>query len=279
MNCDVFKIDTVKFKLRGNYVDQVLNSDIQNKIESYSKVNDSEFYSVNAKLGNLQVKATEYNFYLFGSLSNFMKAPVTHSNISHFFELINDNLNVDIQNAKLMRFDVCTDINTKISIQNIQASHLNLMRFSRNSYINTLYYNTSKNKGRGTALKLYRKDKNVIRYELTAYNNSKYCIEHSSLIERHFLRICEVMTKYYESIKKVNTMKLEPITKFSDIERNAIRMLFNENSDAIERLISLIDNNSHGYKMKARILSHIVSDNSTNLFELINENLVNTQKM
>jgi hypothetical protein len=74
-------------------------------------------------------------------------------------------------------------------------------------------------------------------------------------------------------------MKLEPITKFSDIERNAIRMLFNENSDAIERLISLIDNNSHGYKMKARILSHIVSDNSTNLFELINENLVNTQKM
>lgn len=275
----VFKIDTVRFKLRGNYIDQILNSDIEGKIESYSKVNDSEFYSVGAKLGNLQMKATEYNFYLTGSLSNFMKAPVTHTNISRFFELINDNLNVDIENAKIVRFDVCTDIQTKIGIQNIQASHLNLMRFNRKSYLNTLYYNTSKNKGKGTALKLYRKAPKLIRYELTAYNGSKYCLEHSSLIQKHFLHICEVMTEYYKSIKKVNTMNLEPITKFSDIERNAIRMLFNENSNAIERLISLIDNSSHGYKMKARILSHIVSDNSTNLFELINDNLVNTQKM
>ena len=118
----VFKIDTVRFKLRGNYIDQILNSDIEGKIESYSKVNDSEFYSVGAKLGNLQMKATEYNFYLTGSLSNFMKAPVTHTNISRFFELINDNLNVDIENAKIVRFDVCTDIQTKIGIQNIGPS-------------------------------------------------------------------------------------------------------------------------------------------------------------
>lgn len=274
MNKEVFKIDTLKFRVVGNYIDSINR-------ESLKGLYFTDSY-LSGKLKNLNITAKQYGLTIEGSVSNFMQIPINHSNIEVFLNALIDTLNVsDIEFAKFKRIDICTDIDTSNSIGIISDSLGSLKGFKRPPLIGkTLYYNTSQNSNKGTTLKLYQKRSNTIRLEFAAKTGSKYLIPSFATLNKHFLNLCEVSVDKFDSIKKLNRVDMKEITKFSEIEKNALRYIYNRDGmKGLQSILDTVNSKSYGYLIKQRILQPLQEGEgsiSNELLKKFRDNLDNT---
>lgn len=239
-------------RLIGNYVSEIDTSNLE-----FLRSDDN---MIKGKLKNLQITVNQYSLYCSGSVSKFMETDINHSNIDLFINAISDLLGVpDIIYSKVLRLDICTDIQTSEKIALINSKLVKLRYYKKNVFDDTIYFQTSKKKHRGTKLVIYQKGKNVIRLELRTFKNSKYHINRLMEVEKHFLRLCEVIIKLYSNIVKTgqnNQLKMIKNTKdLSEVKTKLILELGGEK--AINKLLELIDSRSHGYKLKAKILNEV----------------------
>lgn len=269
----MFKIDSIKLRLKGNYI-ECLNTSV---LECLNVSNTQ----IKGRLSNLEIRCNSFAVYVAGSVSTFMHKPINQSNFSSFIECLNLQLNIkEFQFSDVLRLDVCTDIETKENINVLSSNLTHLNHFKRFKHEHTLYFQTSLHKHKGTKIVLYQKSLGIIRFELRTFKNSKYDIRKASNIEKHFLNLCEASVEYYSKIKKSNNMKLSSATNQLEAFGLFVREVYNlKGIDRVNELLSLIDAPSHGYKYKKKILG-ILSDGSNrdDLSNVLSEALSNTKK-
>lgn len=273
MVIDVFKIDSIHLRLQGNYIDILKDRFHSISDDTIKDSRDSKNVSVYAN--------RHYLYFQIRSVSRFLSRDINHSNIDLLFNAVNDYLNInDIEFSVVTRLDICTDLYTDISIHKVSNRLGKLTRFKRTQYEKTLYYNTSK-KGRGTVLKLYQKKEGMLRFEMTSHKKSKYIIKSANDIKIYFVSVCVAAFDYYLKIQKIGKVNLIKAKKYSDLPINAYRMIYNKlGIEGINELIKTIDNASHGYKMKKRIIEAITDDSQNvakKIEDMLRRNLDNTK--
>ena len=252
----MFKIDSVFIRLDGNY----LEIDTQN-LERVFKTKTV----IRAKKKNLDIVINERWIRVIGSASTFLNIPVNHSNFDIFINSLNDIFNInDFQYAKITRFDTCIDIETTKTIETLQHTLGGLARFKREKFKNSIYYQTTNKKSSGTKLVIYQKKSGLIRFELRAFKNSKYCIKRLSEVKKLFVRNCLALVTYYDKIKKLDAFDLEKIRGVKDLEKMLIRTIYNVSGvSGIEQIIGLIDDKKNGHRIKNKILRALDSSKNT----------------
>ena len=270
----MFFIDSIKLRLTGNYLNYLDTTNLKRCIVSED--------SINGYLGNLKIYCNIHSIYITGSISKFMGLGVTHSNIDLFIDTLSDALNIDdIIHSQIIRLDIANDLQTTKNIHIIDNELIKLRYYKKVTIENSIYFQTSKKKHTGTKLVIYQKAKNVIRMELRTFKNSKYHVKRLSDVKRLFLELCEVTVNLYKSIVKTpKNIQLKMISNNKDLSEVKTRLILQLGGQKmINKLIKLIDSKSHGYKMKAKILSELqTSGDSTNDIKLLIETSLNNTK-
>ena len=252
----MFKIDSVYLRLDGNYL-EIDTSNLERVFKTKTVIR--------AKKNNLQITINKRWIRVIGSASTFLNIPVNHSNFDIFINSLNDVFNInDFQFAKITRFDICIDIDTTKTIETLQHTLGGLARFKREKFKNSIYYQTTSKKSSGTKLVIYQKKSGLIRFELRAFKNSKYCIKRISEVKKLFVRNCLALVTYYDKIKKLDAFDLEKIRGVKDLEKTLIRTIYNTSGvSGIEQIIGLIDDKKHGHRIKNKILRALDSSKNT----------------
>lgn len=252
----MFKIDSVFIRLDGNYL-EIDTSNLERVFKTKTVIR--------AKKKNLDIVINERWIRVIGSASTFLNIPVNHSNFDIFINSLNDVFNInEFQFAKITRFDVCIDIDTTKTIETLQHTLGGLARFKREKFKNSIYYQTTDKKYSGTKLVIYQKKSGLIRFELRAFKNSKYCIKRISEVKKLFVRNCHALVTYYDKIQKLDAFELEKIRGVKDLEKTLIRTIYNTSGvSGIEQIINLIDNKKNGHRIKNKILRALDSPKNT----------------
>lgn len=253
----MFKIDTVFLRLDGNYLNLVETKYLQRVYKTKTVIR--------AKKNNLQIVINNRWISVRGSASKFMGVAVNHSNFHVFVEALNDVFCVDdFQHSKITRFDVCYDMETQKNIHSIADGLGGLARFKREKYRNTIYYQTSLKKHKGTKLVIYQKNNTTIRFELRAFKGSKYCLKRVFEVKNLFVRNCEAVFVYYSKIKKLDTFQIENIMNDKQLQIAAYRTIYNAlGVSGIENLLNKISNKKHGYRLKNKVLGALDCEKNT----------------
>lgn len=273
----MFFIDSIKLRLIGNYLNYLDTTNLKRCIVSEG--------SIDGYLGNLKIHCNTHSIYITGSVSKFMGVNINHSNINFFIDALSDALNIeDIIHSKIIRLDIATDLQTTKNIHVIDNELIKLRYYKKVAFENSIYFQTSKHKHKGTKLVIYQKSKKKIRMELRTFKNSKYHIKRLSEVKRVFLELCEVIIDLYKSIVKTpENIQLKMISNNKDLSEVKTRLILQLGGQKmINKLIKLIDSRSHGYKMKSKILNELQTSpaTTTNDIELLIEtNLNNTKKL